>query len=72
MLTVLSRAMAQFSEVTAPGRWLVDSLPFLRHLPSFVPGTGFKKIAAEYFDVTEELADTPLAFCQEQIVRRAA
>ncbi|KAJ7144999.1 cytochrome P450 [Mycena crocata] len=33
------------SVVGAPGKWLVDSLPFLRFLPEWFPGAGFKKQA---------------------------
>ncbi|KAH6917898.1 cytochrome P450 98A3 [Coprinopsis sp. MPI-PUGE-AT-0042] len=31
-----------FSESIIPGRYLVNALPFLRHVPSWFPGAGFK------------------------------
>ncbi|KAJ7649568.1 cytochrome P450 [Mycena polygramma] len=35
-----------FSQAAKPGAWAVDILPWLRHLPSWFPGTGFKRWAA--------------------------
>ncbi|KAF7324453.1 Cytochrome P450 [Mycena sanguinolenta] len=36
------------SQAGAPGRWLVDSLPFLQYLPEWFPGAGFKRQAREW------------------------
>ncbi|KAJ7134308.1 cytochrome P450 [Mycena epipterygia] len=38
------------NQAVEPGRWLVDSFPFLRHIPSWFPGASFKKWA-EYVRV---------------------
>ncbi|KAJ7658598.1 cytochrome P450 [Mycena olivaceomarginata] len=35
----------QFAEVALPGRFAVNSFPFLRHLPSWFPGCGFHRYA---------------------------
>jgi hypothetical protein len=32
-----------FSEVLEPGRFWVDAFPFLRHVPAWFPGAGWKK-----------------------------
>ncbi|KAJ7084813.1 cytochrome P450 [Mycena belliarum] len=32
-------------QAVEPGRWLVDSFPFLRHIPSWFPGASFQKWA---------------------------
>ena len=31
------------ADVCVPGRYLVESLPFLQYLPSWIPGAGFKR-----------------------------
>lgn len=33
------------TEEMTPGKAIVDMLPFMRHLPSWFPGAGFKKYA---------------------------
>ncbi|KAJ7491020.1 cytochrome P450 [Mycena latifolia] len=38
------------SIVGAPGKWLVDSLPFLRFLPDWFPGAGFKIQARKWHE----------------------
>nr|BAL05145.1 cytochrome P450 [Phanerodontia chrysosporium] len=42
------KAMNIFCVTATPGIWLVDSLPFLQHMPSWFPGTGFKKQASQW------------------------
>lgn len=32
-----------FTEAATPGRYLVNSFPALRHIPSWFPGAGFKR-----------------------------
>ncbi|EPT01646.1 hypothetical protein FOMPIDRAFT_124761 [Fomitopsis schrenkii] len=45
--------MVDLSEITAPGAYLVDALPFLKYLPEWLPGASFKTRARE---VRESLA----------------
>ncbi|TFY60472.1 hypothetical protein EVJ58_g5133 [Rhodofomes roseus] len=40
-------ALKGTTEVASPGAAIVDILPFLRHIPSWMPGAGFKREAAE-------------------------
>lgn len=51
-----------------PGSWLVDALPFLRHLPSWVPGGGFKKIAAEMRTSLLDMVDVPYNVTKQEMV----
>ncbi|KAJ3506015.1 hypothetical protein NMY22_g17383 [Coprinellus aureogranulatus] len=32
-----------FAEATLPGRYLVNDIPFLRHIPEWLPGAGFRR-----------------------------
>jgi hypothetical protein len=35
--------MQAFSEAALPGRYLVNNLPFLKYVPSWLPGAGWKR-----------------------------
>ncbi|GJD03177.1 cytochrome P450 [Colletotrichum higginsianum] len=52
-----------------PGAFLVDSFPFLRYLPDWVPGTGFKQIAKQWKVQMEETRDKPYAFVEHQMAQ---
>ncbi|EIW55755.1 cytochrome P450 [Trametes versicolor FP-101664 SS1] len=41
------------------GMWMVDILPFLKHLPSWFPGAGFQTKAADWKAKIEYAADAP-------------
>ncbi|KAI0729737.1 cytochrome P450 [Fomitopsis betulina] len=47
------------AKATSPGRWLVDSFPALRHVPTWFPGAGFKRWAIDARRITNEFAAAP-------------
>ncbi|KAH8112914.1 cytochrome P450 [Phellopilus nigrolimitatus] len=51
----------------APGRWLVDSFPLLRFVPSWLPGAGFKRQAAEWRARFDHLSSAPHTWVKNQI-----
>jgi len=51
-----------------PGVATVNALPFLRYLPSFVPGAGFQRKAEECRVLTTEMLDLPFDLVKENIV----
>ncbi|KAH9049218.1 cytochrome P450 [Lactarius deliciosus] len=62
-------ASLEFSRAATPGAFLVDSLPFLRHVPEWFPGAGWKKLGREWRADTYKVVDTPFEYTQQ---RRAA
>ncbi|KAJ3497756.1 hypothetical protein NLJ89_g10304 [Agrocybe chaxingu] len=50
-----------------PG-WLVDSFPFLRFMPSFLPGAGFRRWAQRSRKTLDLLASSPYKWTQDQVV----
>jgi hypothetical protein len=68
-LSGMLQALAEFSELTIPGRWIVDLIPMLRYLPSWLPGTGWQQIAKDYGITWTKLGEWPFALVKEQIVR---
>ena len=51
-----------------PGAFLVDSFPFLKHLPEWMPGAGFKRKAREWSKVSQAVFDIPSKAAKDQIV----
>ncbi|KAE8390078.1 cytochrome P450 [Aspergillus alliaceus] len=67
LLDLVAKTAHGFGMVNQPAGWLVDSIPALRYLPSWLPGAGFQKNAREYRRGFNELADWPFAFVQHQM-----
>ncbi|KAG1833631.1 cytochrome P450 [Suillus subalutaceus] len=61
------RAMAQASQATAPGAFMVDIMPFLAKVPVWFPGAGFKRIAREWRETLEEMVSAPHKFVKDQM-----
>ncbi|KAJ6510862.1 cytochrome P450 [Mycena sanguinolenta] len=53
------------TEASEPGRWLVDSFPFLKHVPHWLPGVSFVKWAREARLKSEEFTNAPYEFAVE-------
>ena len=47
-LQLTEKALEAAAEALIPGRFLVDVFPFLRYLPGWFPGAGFKQKAAQW------------------------
>ncbi|KAH8682197.1 cytochrome P450 [Xylariales sp. PMI_506] len=69
LVDLANQVMEEFGEATVAGAWAVDLLPWLRHLPDWLPGTGFKGIARKWATNFRLLADAPLDFVQQQRAR---
>ncbi|KAL4079468.1 cytochrome P450 [Scleroderma citrinum] len=60
-------ANAQLSLSTSPGAYYVDFFPFLKYIPSWFPGAGFKKKSKEYATVIRDLVEVPYAQAKAQL-----
>ncbi|KAH9934347.1 cytochrome P450 [Fomitopsis serialis] len=70
---VVEQVNAEFAEVTAPGSaFLVDLLPFLRYVPDWVPGTGFKSLARRARANLLRSRDEPYDMVKDQVDRGVA
>ena len=47
-VAIAEKGASIFSEITVPGRFLVELFPWLAHLPAWFPGARFKQIAREW------------------------
>ncbi|KAJ7187128.1 cytochrome P450 [Mycena filopes] len=52
-LELAERVMSAFSQSAQPGTWLVDTIPWLRQLPAWLPGMQFKRTAAAWRKLDE-------------------
>lgn len=59
VVACVDEATNQFSLASQPGAWLVDLVPFLRHIPAWVPGAGFQRQATEWRTTLTQMADGP-------------
>ncbi|KAH7883383.1 cytochrome P450 [Phlebopus sp. FC_14] len=61
-VSLMEQSFALAVEIVKPGRWFVDVFPFLRFVPSWFPGAGFKKQAAVWRQQMSELDRKPFAW----------
>jgi len=66
LVSLSESALEWFVYSTFPGKWLVDSFPFMRHIPEWLPGGGFKKAARMVDRHVQEVIEKPLAFTIHQ------
>ncbi|KAH6918174.1 O-methylsterigmatocystin oxidoreductase [Coprinopsis sp. MPI-PUGE-AT-0042] len=55
-----------FSECIQPGRFLVDTFPILRHVPSWLPGAGWKRKLMEAGRISSDLRRRTFSEAQER------
>ncbi|EEB88750.1 hypothetical protein MPER_13242, partial [Moniliophthora perniciosa FA553] len=60
-------AVQPFVDALVPGAFLVDSFPFLKHVPSWMPGAGFKRKAQEWKEAGFKLVNEPVAVAKEMM-----
>ncbi|KAJ7607861.1 cytochrome P450 [Roridomyces roridus] len=60
-------AVASVTEALVPGRFLVDSLPLLKYIPSWFPGAGFQHFAREGKKLSQNLLEKPFAEAKRKI-----
>ncbi len=68
-ISLAEKGVDIFVRITLPGGYLVEALPLLRHLPSWFPGAGFRRDAAEWKKTVETVRDVPFRAAKDKIVR---
>ncbi|KAJ5520439.1 Cytochrome P450 E-class group I [Penicillium fimorum] len=67
LVEISNLALHHFSKAGTPGAWLVDMIPALKHVPSWLPGAGFKRTAKAWRDNLTAVAEKPYAFVNRQM-----
>ncbi|KZP29761.1 cytochrome P450 [Athelia psychrophila] len=60
------------SQATLPGAFLVDMLPILKHVPSWMPGAGFQRKAKEWKKLTDAVYQEPFTAVKQDLARGTA
>ncbi|KAG7444663.1 cytochrome P450 [Guyanagaster necrorhizus] len=50
-------------------KFLVNKIPVLRHVPGWIPGANFQRLAKEWKQKVEELTDEPFHWVKEQMAK---
>lgn len=61
-------SFANVTQVCVPGAYMVDMLPILKYVPSWMPGAGFKRKAKEWKKVTDAVLEAPFEAMRREIV----
>ncbi|KAF8657595.1 hypothetical protein AX16_002176 [Volvariella volvacea WC 439] len=64
---LIQSTMKGFSEITTPGRFLVELIPALRYVPDWFPGAGWKKFARRSADVVQRSVHEPYNWTKSQM-----
>lgn len=65
-------AFASVSQATLPGAFLVDMLPILKYMPSWMPGAGFKRKAKAWKKLADDVLEVPFATMKQAMARFTA
>ncbi|KDQ11968.1 hypothetical protein BOTBODRAFT_34825 [Botryobasidium botryosum FD-172 SS1] len=66
-VTLLQKAIKTFVYAITPGSFLVDMLPFLKAVPTWVPGSSFKVTAKKWAKFREDLYDEPFQMVKDRM-----
>ncbi|KAG5722656.1 O-methylsterigmatocystin oxidoreductase [Termitomyces sp. T112] len=58
-IEIAEKALAGMAEAANPGAFFVEFLPFLKHVPEWVPGASFQRKAREWKAAVYEMRDAP-------------
>ncbi|PCH41346.1 cytochrome P450 [Wolfiporia cocos MD-104 SS10] len=72
LVDLVDRAVDGFSITTTPGAFLVDTFPILKHVPSWMPGAGWKRKARDWAAELQKMYDAPYEFTKKQMAAGTA
>ncbi|KAJ6508849.1 cytochrome P450 [Mycena sanguinolenta] len=67
-VALAEKAVKKLSDSVFPGSVVVNTFPFLRYLPSWMPGAGFQRYAAECRQLTKEMQEVPFSFAKQNML----
>ena len=68
LIQVVENFIKRFSLVNVPGRYLVNSFPFLKHVPGWLPGAGFQRELREIAELNEKILNMPFEEAKAKMV----
>lgn len=67
LVLLIERMMTNAIKAVVPLAWVVDSLPFLDHLPEGIPGMSFKSIGRKWNETINLTVEVPYKFTREKM-----
>ncbi|KAF9893353.1 hypothetical protein FE257_011785 [Aspergillus nanangensis] len=67
LVDLANESMDNFSVAGTPGRWIVDTIPFLKYLPTWFPGTGFIRTGNAWRKTLLTTIDKPYHLVKQQM-----
>ncbi|EEB92238.1 hypothetical protein MPER_09282, partial [Moniliophthora perniciosa FA553] len=64
-VSLAEAAIKPLIDALVPGAFLVDSIPLLRYVPSWMPGAGFKRKAMQWKELNSRLVNYPFVAGKE-------
>lgn len=64
----VEKALQGINQAGVPGTFLVETFPVMRHIPSWLPGVGWKRRALYWRDVNREVRLKPFNLIRGQVV----
>ncbi|KAJ1303732.1 hypothetical protein OPQ81_008156 [Rhizoctonia solani] len=71
-IRIAEEFMDAASEATMPGRWLVETIPLLRFVPSWFPGATFKRKTKEWAKMTLKHRQAPFDYVVKNMAEGTA
>lgn len=68
LVTLVQKIASTIFEATLPGSSPVNVFPIIRHLPSWFPGVGSKKLAEECRKMTRSMLEVPFDLVKQNLV----
>ncbi|KAI1795415.1 cytochrome P450 [Ganoderma leucocontextum] len=72
LIRIAEEATEQAAEVAQPGAFLVDVFPFLKHMPTWMPGAGWKRKGQMYRANMDQMSAVPHQFVKDQMAAGAS
>ncbi|KAF8510041.1 cytochrome P450 [Gautieria morchelliformis] len=72
LVTLAESTVDEFSIVVTPGAFLVDFIPWLKYVPAWLPGMGFKRKASRWRKNIIDMLELPHEFTRSQMAKGQA
>ncbi|KAF2637338.1 cytochrome P450 [Massarina eburnea CBS 473.64] len=69
---LINEVMEDFSKAIVVGAWMVEVIPWLQFLPTWVPGTGFKKTAQQWRKDSGDCMNLPVKSVKQKMSQNSA
>ncbi len=69
-INIVNRTVEIVTATLLPGAHLVNTLPILRHLPTWFPGANFHRVAAHCRKLTHEMHTAPYEMVRKKMVSK--